>query len=98
MFQKRLIKMDLTVYSFQIKKKINWSNNRSDIRKNLLKNVRYKQKSNINCSKKFLKIPTSKVEKSNEILLKSNKMLLPIVEKGKLIDFVHTRDLFREKK
>ena len=45
-----------------------------------------------------MKIPTSKLEKSNTILLKSNKMLLPIVKKDKLIDFVHTRDLFHEKK
>ena len=71
----------------------------SDVRKNLLKN-----KLNLNSNaititqKKYIKIPASKVEESKKILLKSNKMLLPIVEKNQLIDFVHTSDLFQEKK
>ena len=71
----------------------------SDVRKNLLKN-----KLNINSKaftitqKKFIKIPASKVEDSKKILLQSNKMLLPIIEKNKLIDFIHTSDLFQKKK
>ena len=71
----------------------------SDVRKNLLKN-----KLNVNSKavsitqKKFIKIPASKVEDSKKILLKSNKMLLPIVEKNKLIDFIHTIDLFEKKR
>ena len=71
----------------------------SDVRKNLLKG-----KLNINSKaititqKKYVKIPVSKVEQSKKILLKSNKMLLPIVEQNQLIDFVHTSDLFQEKK
>ena len=71
----------------------------SDVRKNLLKD-----KLNLNSNaititqKKYIKIPASKVEESKKMLLKSNKMLLPIVEKNQLIDFVHTSDLFQEKK
>ena len=71
----------------------------SDVRKNLLKN-----KLNVNSKalsitqKKFIKIPASKVEDSKKILLKSNKMLIPIVEKNKLIDFIHTSDLFEKKR
>jgi nucleoside-diphosphate-sugar epimerase len=71
----------------------------ADLRKNLLKN-----KLNLNnyaisiAQKKYLKIPFSKVEESKEILIKSNKILLPIVKGNKLIDFIHTKDLFNENK
>ena len=71
----------------------------SDVRKNLLKNkLNVNNKAITITQKKYIKIPTSKIEESKKILLKSNKMLLPIVEKNKLIDFVHTSDLFQQKK
>lgn len=87
------------VFVINKKKKIVGVITDSDVRKNLLRNnLDLNNKAISITQKKFLKIPTSKVEKSNDILLKSNKMLLPIVKKDKLIDFVHTRDLFHEKK
>ncbi len=71
----------------------------SDVRKNLLKDkLNLKSNAITITQKKYIKIPASKVEDSKKILLKSNKMLLPIVEKKQLIDFVHTSDLFQEKK
>lgn len=71
----------------------------SDIRKNFLKNKLDVNKKVITITqKKFLKIPLSKVENSRKILIRSNKMLLPIVENNKLVDFIHTKELFTEKK
>jgi nucleoside-diphosphate-sugar epimerase len=71
----------------------------SDVRKNLLKNkLNVNSKAITITQKKFIKIPASKVEDSKKILLQSNKMLLPIIEKNKLIDFIHTSDLFQKKK
>ena len=71
----------------------------SDVRKNLLKNkLNVNNKAITITQRKYVKIPTSKIEESKKILLKSNKMLLPIVEKNKLIDFIHTSDLFHKKK
>tara|TARA_B100000886_G_scaffold295080_1_gene221784 strand:- start:41314 stop:42675 length:1362 start_codon:yes stop_codon:yes gene_type:complete len=71
----------------------------SDVRKNLLKDkLNLNSNANSITQKKYIKIPASKVEESKKILLKSNKMLLPVVEKNQLIDFVHTSDLFQEKK
>ena len=71
----------------------------SDVRKNILKNKLDVNKSAITITqKKFIKIPISKIEEGKKILLKSNKMLLPVVAKNQLIDFVHTSDLYEEKK
>ena len=70
----------------------------SDVRKNLLKNkLNVNSKAITITQKKFIKIPASKVEDSKKILLQSNKMLLPIIEKNKLIDFIHASDLFQQK-
>ena len=44
-----------------------------------------------------MKIPLSKVENSRKNFIRSNKMLLPIVENNKLVDFIHTKELFTEK-
>ena len=71
----------------------------SDVRKNILKNKLNVNKSAITIAqKKFIKIPISKIEESKQKLLKSNKMLLPVVKKKRLIDFVHTSDLYEKKK
>ncbi len=71
----------------------------SDVRKNILKNKLNVNKSAITIAqKKFIKIPISKIEESKQKLLKSNKMLLPVVKKKRLIDFVHTSDLYEQKK
>ena len=54
----------------------------SDVRKNILKNKLNVNKSAITIAqKKFIKIPISKIEESKQKLLKSNKMLLPVVKK-----------------
>ena len=71
----------------------------SDVRKNILKNKLDVNKRAVTITqKKFIKIPLSKIEESKNILLKSNKMLLPVVEKNQLIDFVHTSDLYEKEK
>ncbi len=71
----------------------------SDVRKNILKNKLDVNKRAVTITqKKFIKIPLSKIEESKNILLKSNKMLLPVVEKNRLIDFVHTSDLYEKEK
>ena len=67
----------------------------ADIRKNFLK-----KKLNLNseaqtiAQRNYLKIPFSKKKNSKDILIKSNKILIPIVKNKKLVDYVHTRELF----
>ena len=46
--------------------------------------------------KDFLSIPLNKKKLSKKILIESNKILIPITQGKKLIDYVHTSDFFKE--
>ncbi len=71
----------------------------SDIRKSLLKNeLSLKKKAKDIYQKNYYSIPFSKERFKKKILLESNKILIPIVKKNKLINFIHTSDLIENKK
>ena len=74
----------------------------SDIRKNILRND-FKKSSRADqiMKKKFISVPQSKINLSKKILYESNKILVPVLNKRKIIDYVHISDFnslkFREK-
>ena len=69
----------------------------SDIRKKLLQNnLSNKTIAKDLMEKDFLSIPLNKKKLSKKILIESNKILIPITQGKKLIDYVHTSDFFKE--
>ena len=65
----------------------------SDIRKNILRN-NFKKSTRADqiMKKKFISIPQSKVNLSKKILYESNKILVPVLNKRKIVDYVHISD------
>ncbi len=69
----------------------------SDIRRGLLKSESILSKNAYSIAKKnYFSIPFSKRKFKKKILLASSKILIPIVKKNKLIDYVHTSELYKE--
>ena len=74
----------------------------SDIRKNILRNdFKKSTRAEQIMKKKFISIPQSKINLSKKLLYESNKILVPVLDKRKIIDYVHISDFnslkFREK-
>tara|TARA_A100001011_G_scaffold400869_1_gene520262 strand:- start:2260 stop:3624 length:1365 start_codon:yes stop_codon:yes gene_type:complete len=71
----------------------------SDIRKSLLKkSFSSKKKAKDICQRNYFSIPFSKEKYKKKLLLESNKILIPILRKKKLVNFIHTSDLTESKK
>ncbi len=71
----------------------------SDIRKSLLRGeLSFKKKAKDIYQKNYYSIPHTKEKLKKKILLESNKILIPILKRNKLTNFIHTSDLIENKR
>ena len=101
--QKVLKKIDINgkngVFVIGKNKKISGVVTDSDIRKSIL-DGKFNRKKSVKhiMQRNFLSINHSKMKSGKDILLNSNKILIPVFKNGRLYSYLHTSEFFKDKK